>query len=93
MLLFGSGIHEFRCPVDGLADTLVCSAPAKVTLHGGVNICIRRLWFCFQQGHRAHDLSALAIPALGNLEFNPCFLHCMIYIFRNSFNVFRYLFV
>src|SRR5690242_13224876 len=58
------------------ADALIRSAAADVD-HGVVDLLIGGLGRALEQGHRGHDLSGLAIAALGHVESGPGLLHGM----------------
>jgi hypothetical protein len=57
-----------------LADTQVGATPAYVAVHRAINLCIRGPRSLFQQRGRVHDLTGLAIAALGYIHFHPGFL-------------------
>src|SRR5262249_37035307 len=40
--------------VNGLADTMICSAPARIS-HLGIDVGIRGVWLFFKQRHRCQD--------------------------------------
>ncbi len=57
--------------MDGLADALVSGAAAEIARHGGVDVGVGRFRFFREQRSGAHDLSGLAIAALGDVEVTP----------------------
>jgi hypothetical protein len=57
--------------VDGAADARVSAASANVSAHGFVNVVVGGLGIFLQEHSGAHDLTGLAIAALGNVDFNP----------------------
>ncbi len=64
--------------VNRTADPLISSTTTDVTRHCGIDIRVRRLRIPGKQRRRRHDLSRLAIAALGHLFGNPCSLQRVI---------------
>src|SRR4030095_14598699 len=62
---------------DGIADTDVGHATAQVAGHDGVDVMIGRGRKVTEQRYRLHDLTGLAITALGHLKVGPRLLHWM----------------
>src|ERR1700749_2086164 len=66
-----------RGALDGVADPHIGAAAADVSRHRGVDVRIVRRGSSIEQRARRHDLPGLAVTALHDLEFEPCFLyHC-----------------
>src|SRR6185503_713083 len=61
----------FRRAFDGLANAHVGGAATKISAHRFFNVCVRRFRRSFEQRHRAHDLSALAVTALDHVFGDP----------------------
>src|ERR1700692_1723562 len=57
-------------------DTGIRRATANIAAHGTVDVGIGRRRVLLEQGRGRHDLTALAIPALGYLKFYPRGLAC-----------------
>lgn len=70
-----SAIGLSGCFVDGGAYAKIRPAATKVAGHGIVDIFIAGIGFVVQQRNGGHNLSALAITALGNLFVNPGLLN------------------
>src|SRR5215470_17880447 len=68
-----------RSGLDRFANANVGAAAADVPTHRLLDIGIRRFRRLLEQGDRAHDLSALTIPALHDVLVNPCLLYCATY--------------
>src|SRR5262249_7351714 len=62
--------------VHGCSDALIGPAPTDVG-HGLVDVLVGGLRGPFEQGRRSHDLSRLAIAALGHVDRRPGLLHRM----------------
>ena len=60
-------------------DAEIGTAPANVAAHRIVDVLVRRLGVGFEQANRRHDLSGLAVAALGHAQFNPGALHRTAY--------------
>lgn len=59
----------------GLADTCVGGAAAEVAGHGGIYFRVAWLFVSGEEGGGAHDLSGLAVAALGDVVLDPGLLH------------------
>ena len=57
-----------------------------MALHGAVDIFISRVGVAFEQSRGSHDLSRLAVAALGNLLGDPRLLYGMLVIVRQPFD-------
>ena len=67
----GAGGRFFGGEMHGGADAGVGAATAEVTGHGGVDFGVGRLG-CFRQKRSGtHDLTGLAVAALGHIDFVP----------------------
>src|SRR5260370_32464899 len=64
----GSSSHLRRCQFNCLADSNVGHAAANTARHHRVNVAVTGIGKIFQQRGCLHDLSRLAIAALGNLQ-------------------------
>lgn len=71
---------------DGLSYPGISAAPADISLHGGVDVFIRRIRISLEKSGRCHDLATLAIPALRYLLRNPCLLNRVRQVWRKPFN-------
>lgn len=60
-------------------DTKVGAAPANIAAHRIVDVLVRRLGVGFEQANRRHDLSGLAVAALGHAQLDPGALHRTAY--------------
>lgn len=72
--------------MNGCADALVSPATADIAGHRLVDILVGRRGFIGKQGHGRHDLSRLAIAALGHLQLDPCLLHRVIAVSGQVFD-------
>jgi len=70
--------------MNGPTNTLIGPTAAEVPGHGAVDVSIGRVGIPFQEGHGIHDLSRLAITALGDIIGIPGPLDRMI--FGDPFN-------
>src|SRR5579859_1659528 len=74
---FGFAGGRGRGAMDGFANALIGAATADVAAHEIVDIGIAGIGLFFEQGHRGHDLSGLAIAALRNVFGDPSLLDAM----------------
>ena len=72
--------------MNGLANAFVGAAAADVSGHGRVDVLIAGIGVTVQQSGRRHDLTGLAVAALGNIFFLPGRLNRMVTGCRNPFN-------
>src|SRR5437763_1289983 len=72
--------------LDRLTNALICSTPADIARHGVFDIAVSRFRFLLQQSGRLHDLTALTVAALRNLDLLPGPLHRMSAVFAQTFN-------
>lgn len=63
--------HRDRSPPDGLPDARVGAAAADIAGHGLIDLGIAGIRVAGEQGHRRHDLTRLAIAALGHVHLQP----------------------
>src|SRR5688572_20254802 len=63
--------------MNGLANSLVCSATTEVTAHGFVDISIRGFRLAGEKSRSAHDLTGLTVPTLRNIHVYPRQLYRM----------------
>ena len=68
------------------ADALVRPATADIAGHGLVDIGVGWRGIIRQQGGGGHQLSRLAVTALGYLQFQPGLLHGVITVFGQVFD-------
>src|ERR1700732_563115 len=68
-------LQVFRGAFDRLADTYIGAAAAQISAHRPLDIRVRRLAVGLEECDRAHDLSALAVPALHDITCHPGVLH------------------
>jgi len=73
-LLFGAGGGEFGGAVDAGTDAEIGAAAAEVAGHGVVNVLVGGLGVVGDERGGGHDLTGLAIAALGDVEVAPGFL-------------------
>jgi 3-(3-hydroxy-phenyl)propionate hydroxylase len=71
---------------DGGPDALVCPATADVACHCPLDVRIRWIWTSREQSRSLHDLTALAVTALWDVESSPGALHGMIPFFAQPLN-------
>ena len=69
-----------------LPDAHVGSAPAKIAVHGFVDLFVGRLGMFREQCRSRHDLSRLAVAALRNVYIPPGLLQRMCAVRRKTFN-------
>src|ERR1700722_3141290 len=67
-----------RSLLDGGADALIGSAGADVAVHRAVDIGVGRMRRLLQKGDGLHDLTSLAIAALGHIDLAPGLLDGVI---------------
>src|SRR5258708_21451418 len=72
-----SGLGGLRGGMNRCADAGVGGATTDVAAHGAVDIGIAGRGILLEQRGRRHDLPRLAISALGDLQVDPCSLHCL----------------
>src|SRR5580693_2215113 len=82
----GSSSHLRRCQFNCLADSNVGHAAANTARHHRVNVAVTGIGKIFQQRGCLHDLSRLAIAALGNLQLKPRGLQWMPALRIEAFN-------
>src|SRR5215467_11793650 len=70
--------------MNGFANALIGAAAADVAAHEIVNISIRGIGFFREQRRRGHDLPALTIAALRNVNFDPSLLYRVVSVGRKS---------
>src|SRR5207245_4232537 len=75
---------ELRCAVNCLANPLVGSAAANVSAHKVINFGVSWTSFLGEQRGGRHDLPALAIATLRNIDFQPGLLHGMTAVDRQA---------
>ena len=63
--------------LDGLNYAFVGATATQVAAHCIDDICIRWVRISFQQSSSGHELTRLAIAALGSLGCYPCLLQWM----------------
>src|SRR5947209_13747337 len=69
---------DFRCALDAGPYAHIRVTTAQVSAHRGVDLRVRRMRGSFEQRGGRHDLSALAITALRNVELTPGLLQRML---------------
>src|SRR5215469_3012278 len=52
-------------------------ASADVAAHGSIDVCVSGLGLLVQQRRRRHDLAGLTVPALHDIQSEPCFLNLL----------------
>jgi len=57
--------------MNGLSDSQVSAAAAKVAGHRVVDVVVRRFRIAREQRSRVHDLAGLAVTALRHVFLNP----------------------
>jgi len=72
--------------VDGFADALVSATAANVAAHEIVDVGVSGIWFFGEERGGRHDLTALAIAALGHVNFDPGLLDGMIAFLGETFD-------
>src|SRR5579863_7709995 len=72
--------------MNGFADALVRAAAADVAAHEIVNVGIGGVGLLGEQRGGGHDLAALTIAALRNVNFDPGLLDGMIAFFGKAFD-------
>src|SRR5688572_31886054 len=77
---------ELGRTMDRLAYARIRSAAAEVAGHRAVDIGVRRLRVLLQQRGGGHDLTGLAVPALGYVHLDPRLLHRVAAIARQPFD-------
>jgi hypothetical protein len=77
---------DFGGAVDGFADALVGTAAADVAAHEIVNVGVGGIGLFGEERGCGHDLAALAIAALRNVNFNPGLLDRVVPIFGEAFD-------
>src|SRR5260370_17176240 len=82
----GSSSHLRRCQFNCLADSNVGHAAANTARHHRVNVAVTGIGEIFQQRGCRHDLSRLAIAALGNLQLEPRGLQRMLALRIKAFD-------
>src|SRR4029077_4420153 len=70
--------------VNGGANSLIGAAAADIACHGGIDLGIGGLGGLCEQRGRRHDLSRLAIAALGNVELEPRALYRVAVVGRET---------
>ena len=82
-----SGCPAFRSGVfDRLPDAGIAGTAAQIAGHGAIDPAVVRCRFCLQQRDRAHDLTGLAVTALGDIEIVPGLAHSLPdFILRHRF--------
>ena len=80
--LFG---HFFRGGLYRFANTRIRATAADVP-HLRFDVIVRWIIVGFQHRRRHHHLADLAVPALRNVVFSPCFLDRMVTIVRQAFD-------
>src|SRR5206468_4709442 len=76
--------HSRRCScgllrslVDGRPNPGIGAAAAEIAGHDGIDVLVGRILIVLEHCNGLHDLPRLAVPALRDLDFHPCFLHRM----------------
>jgi hypothetical protein len=71
--------------VDGLPDAYVGSAATEIS-HLTIDIGVARIGIPVEEGGGSHDLTGLAVAALGNIRFHPGNLNWMATVFGQPFD-------
>src|ERR1700720_379838 len=82
----GTSLHFHCCQFNRLADSNVGHAAANTARHHRVNVAVAGIGKILQQRGCLHDLSRLAIPALGNLQLEPRGLQRMLALRIETFD-------
>src|SRR5712672_4770660 len=82
----GSSSHLRRCQFNCLADSNVGHAAANTARHHRVDVAVAGIGKILQQRGCLHDLSRLAIAALGNLQLEPRGLQRMLALRIETFD-------
>jgi hypothetical protein len=69
--------------MNGRTNPLVSSAATDISSHGLSNLLFTGLGLGIEKGHGGHDLSRLAVAALGNIGFHPGLLDRMRAVFAD----------
>ena len=62
--------------MNGFANALISATSTDVG-HGHIDVFVGWLGFAFEQSHCRHDLTRLAVSALGHIHLGPSFLNRM----------------
>src|ERR1044072_6665591 len=57
--------------MDGFANAWICAAAAQVAAHGSVDVRIGGVRLLLEQRRGRHELSSLAVTALGHVVLDP----------------------
>src|SRR5260370_14886069 len=82
----GSSSHLRRCQFNWLGHSNVGMGAANLARHPRVNVAVTGIGKIFQQRGCLHDLSRLAIAALGNLQLEPRGLQRMLALRIKAFD-------
>src|SRR4029077_7498857 len=75
-----------RSLLDGGANALIGPAAADVAVHRAVDVSVGRMRCLLQKRDGLHDLTSLAIAALGHIDRTPGLLHGMVPVRVQAFN-------
>src|ERR1700678_2603558 len=78
LTMISSSLNSRSCKPDGFAYSRVSHAAAHIPSHYGVDVAVAGVGIILQQRSSLHDLSRLAVPALGNLKLKPRCLQRML---------------
>lgn len=73
-----------RRRLNRLLNPHIGTTAANITVHSRFNVFIGRVGIGVQQGSGVHDLPGLAVAALGDVVFEPGFLHGVIAVSGQS---------
>ena len=78
--------HGSGSVFDGSLDAAVSAATADVAAHGSVDVSIAGVLVAGQQSRSAHELTRLAVTALGHIVLDPGFLQGVAVVFGQALN-------
>src|SRR5215469_10488276 len=70
------GVETCRL-LDGGPNARISRASADVAAHGGIDVRVSGLGLLVQQRRRRHDLAGLTVPALHDIQSEPCLLNLL----------------
>ncbi len=81
-------LHSLSCSsrFDRRLDADVGATAADVTRHSPFDFFVAGIRAVFQQGGGVHNLASLAVAALGDVVFDPGFLHGVVAVFGETFD-------
>ncbi len=82
----GSGLHLVGGEVYRLTDPGIGGAAADIAVHGRIDVFVGRLGRFDEKGRCRHDLTGLAVTALGHLQFLPGGLNGLGCLAVNAFD-------